>query len=267
MVTERNRLRATFTEAAELYRQARPGYPAAVFDDLAAFAQLAPGSRVLEIGPGTGQATLPLAERGYRVVAVELGEELAAVARRELADFPAVEVVVAAFEDWLLPDEPFDAVVSATAFHWIDPQVRIAKTAAALRPGGVLATIATHHIKGGSEAFFAEAQTCYEHWDPATPPGLRLEPADSIPVDAADLEDSAEFDRPVYHRYEWDQAYTANTYQDLLLTYSGHRALEQIRRDGLLSCITTLIETAHAGTITKRYMTELRLARRNAASQ
>ena len=105
------------------------------------------------------------------MVAVELGPALAAVARRNLARFPAVEVVTAAFEDWPLPAEPFDMVLAATAFHWIDPAVRVVKAADALRPGGVLATVSTHHVAGGDESFFAEAQACYERWDPETPPG------------------------------------------------------------------------------------------------
>jgi SAM-dependent methyltransferase len=82
---DRERLRSTFDQAAELYDRARPRYPAALFDDLAALAGIGPGSNVLEIGPGTGQATVALAERGCRVVAVELGAALAAVARRNLA--------------------------------------------------------------------------------------------------------------------------------------------------------------------------------------
>ena len=157
-------LRTTFSEAAELYDRMRPSYPRAVFEELAEFGRLGPGSRVLEIGCGTGQATLPLAQRGYRVAAVELGAELAAIARRKLAPFPRVEVVVSDFEDWstpwseaergpapwseaergstpwseaergLLPADPFDAVVSATAFHWLDPAVRVARSAATLRP-------------------------------------------------------------------------------------------------------------------------------------
>ena len=110
---QRERRRATFDEAAELYDRARPRYPPALFDDLADLTGIGPGSRILEIGPGTGQATLPLAERGCRVVAVELGADLAAVARRNLARFPTVEVVTAAFEDWPLPSEPFDLVLAS----------------------------------------------------------------------------------------------------------------------------------------------------------
>src|SRR6266511_3093437 len=121
------RLRATFNEVAELYHRARPGYPPEVFDDMAELACIGPGCRVLEIGCGTGQATVPLAQRGCEVVCVELGAAMAAVARRKLARFPAVRVEVSAFEDWPLPVERFDTVVSATAFHWIDPAVRVAK--------------------------------------------------------------------------------------------------------------------------------------------
>src|SRR5918912_2954256 len=99
-MADRRRLRATFEEVPELYDRARPLYPAELFDDLVSYAGLEPGSRVLEIGCGTGQATLPLAERGFEVVCVELGAGLAAVARRKLAGFPRLEVVNAVFEEW-----------------------------------------------------------------------------------------------------------------------------------------------------------------------
>ncbi len=252
------RLRETFNEDAERYDRARPGYPARLFDDLG----LAPGARILEIGCGTGQATVPLAERGYRVVAVELGADMAAVARRNLAGFDAVEVVTAAFEDWPLPAEPFDMVFSATAFHWVDPAVRVVKSAAALRPGGILATVGTHHIAGGTAAFFAEAQLCYERYDPATPPGLRLESAEEIPRDDRELADSDHFGPATFHRYEWESSYSTADYLDLLMTYSGHRALPEAQRHGLLDCIARLIDVDHGGRVVKRYLTELRLAHR-----
>jgi SAM-dependent methyltransferase len=128
-------LRGTFDEDPEVYDRARPGYPEEVFEDLTTLARLRPGSRILELGCGTGQATIPLATRGFEVVAIELGPGLAKVARRNLAAFPAVEVVNAAFEQWPLPPVPFDVVVAATSFHWLDPEVRLHKVADALRPG------------------------------------------------------------------------------------------------------------------------------------
>jgi len=253
------RLRTTFNEDAERYDRARPRYPAQMFDDLAAV--VARGARVLEIGCGTGQATVALAERGYRILAVELGPEMATLARRNLARFNSVEVVTAAFEDWPLPDEPFDVVFSATAFHWVDPAVRVSKSAAALRPDGLLATVMTSHIAGGSEEFFVAAQDCYERFDPATPPGLRQQSAADIPEDDRELASSGRFGPATFHRYEWELSYSTAEYLDLLLTYSGHRALPAAQRDGLLNCIAGLIDQNH-GRVVKRYLTELRIARR-----
>jgi len=187
---------------------------------------------------------------------------MARVARRNLARFEHVEVVTSAFEDWTLPAEPFDVVVSATAFNWIDPAVRVTKAAEALTDGGVLATVATHHVAGGSEAFFAEVQECYERFDPSTPPGLRPRPAEQIPQDGEEIDGSGRFEPAVFRRYERDLAYSTAGYLDVLRTYSGHRALPNEARDGLLGCIGDLIERRHGGRIVKRYLTELRLAHR-----
>ncbi|MFF3491619.1 class I SAM-dependent methyltransferase [Streptomyces sp. NPDC002795] len=270
--TERERLRATFAQDAERYDRARPGYPPRMFDDLADLAGAGPGCRVLEIGAGTGKATVPLAERGCRIVAVELGAELAAVARADLAPYPDVTVDVAPFEEWPLPPEPFDLVLAATSFHWIDPAVRITKSADALRPGGTLATVSTHHVAGGTEDFFAEAQDCYLRFDPTTPPGLRLTPAADIPYDSqeapnrnveqgnAALPGADRFEPPVFRRYERELTYRTADYLDLLGTYSGTLALAPAARAGLLDCIGTLIDSRYGGRITKRYLTELRLA-------
>ncbi|MFI7342986.1 class I SAM-dependent methyltransferase [Streptomyces sp. NPDC050085] len=259
---ERDRLRRTFTQDAELYDRMRPGYPARMYDDLAAHAGVGPGCRVLEVGPGTGQATVPLAERGCRIVAVELGAEQAQVARRRLADHPGVDVVVADFEQWPLPPEPFDLLLAATSWHWIDPHARVARAAAALRPGGTLATVFTHHIKGGTEEFFAASQACYERYDPTTPPGITLRPASEIPYDGTELAASAAFGAPTFHRYEWDATYTTDQYLDLISTYSGHRDLDAVARAALYDCLAALIDHRHGGRITKRHLTELRLARR-----
>src|SRR5206468_9599915 len=96
---EREQLRQTFNQAAELYQRARPEYPAELFDDLVEAAGLAPGDRLLEVGCATGKATVPLARRGFLITCVELGPELAAAARRNL-DGLGAEVIEASFEDW-----------------------------------------------------------------------------------------------------------------------------------------------------------------------
>lgn len=141
----RDQLRRTFDQAAELYDQARPDYPDQIFDDLFAIGGLDHAAAVLEVGCGTGQATRHLARRGCRVVCVELGENLATVARRNLELFPQVEVVTCAFESWELRDSRFDAVFAATSWHWLDPEVRYEKAARVLKAGGILAIVDNGH--------------------------------------------------------------------------------------------------------------------------
>src|SRR5215211_5383123 len=102
MADERNRLRTTFDEAASLYDEVRPGYPDELFDDIVSFSGIPPAGRILEIGCGTGQATVPFARRGYHILCIELGENLATVARRNLEGYPLAEVRTGAFEEWPL---------------------------------------------------------------------------------------------------------------------------------------------------------------------
>jgi SAM-dependent methyltransferase len=254
-------LREIFDEDAERYDRARPGYPEALIDDLFVLAGIGSGSRVLEIGCGTGQATVPLARRGCSVVAVELGARLAVVAARNLAPYPNAQVVVDTFEDWPPPDEPFDAVVAFSSFHWIDVHVGLARVADALRPGGSFATIDTDHVAGGTDPFFVDVQECYERFDPTTPPGLRLSRADDV-VYSADPDPEGRLGAAHIRRYETDLAYTTATYLDVLQTYSVTRALDDGERAGLLTCIGSLIDERYGGLIVKRYLRTMRVSRR-----
>lgn len=253
--------RRLFDTVAELYDRARPTYPDAVFDDLAKLAGLREGARVLEIGCGTGQATLPLARRGYRITAVELGVNLAAVAQRNFAAYPDVEVVAAAFEDWPLPPEHFDLVFAATSFHWLDAASTLPKIASALRPGGSVAILSGGHVEGGTSRFFVDVQQCYERYMPGTPPGLRLSRAEDLPVGSPEIDASGLFAPVQSRRYVWLREFTTQTYIDELGTYSSHLALDEEHRRALLACVRALIDERYGGRITKAYVTDLDVAR------
>ncbi|WP_427895397.1 class I SAM-dependent methyltransferase [Kribbella sp. GL6] len=246
----REDLRTTFGEDAELYDRVRPTYPRELFDDLAR--AVGPHPRVLEIGPGTGQATAAMLARGWNITAVELSPGLAEVLRRK---YPALDVVVADFDTWELRTGEYDLVVSATAFHWLDPATRVERCVELLRPGGALAIVTTHHVAGGSEQFFADVQSCYDRFtdDPAADP---LPAADDVPEDPAGLADSGLFESVESRKYVWDATYPTAEYLELLSSYSGHRALTTDRRDRLYDCIGGLIDAA-GGSITKRYLNQL----------
>jgi SAM-dependent methyltransferase len=129
------RLRATFDRAASLYQDARPDYPAELYSDLIAITGLEPPAHLLEVGCGPGKATLPLARMGFRITAIELGAALAAEARHRLAEFADISVITSSFEGWEPPTgATFDLVYAATAWKWVDSEVKYAKAAALLVP-------------------------------------------------------------------------------------------------------------------------------------
>lgn len=255
------RRRESFNEVAELYDAARPTYPVELIDDVVNLTNLGSGSRVLEIGCGTGQMTLPLAERGAHITCVELGANLAPLARRKLARFDNVEVVVADFDEWTLPESPFDLVVSATSFHWLNPVIRMQKCSAALRPGGVLAIVETHWGVGPRRDEFSQrVQTCYARWDPNHDPGFLPPTWDTLPKAHDELDKSGQFESIKLRRFRIERTYNATGYCDLIRTFSDVRALDEPAREGLLGCIATLIDSQFGGALVRNDSYSLWLA-------
>ncbi len=132
---------AVFDAVAESYDAHRSGYPHEIIRAAVELAGLAPGSRVVEVGAGTGKLTEELVASGLRVDAVEPGSNMVEVARRRTADSDLVRFHLDRFEDVSLAPGEFDAVFSGSAFHWVDPSVGWAKAAALLRPGGAVALV------------------------------------------------------------------------------------------------------------------------------
>jgi ubiquinone/menaquinone biosynthesis C-methylase UbiE len=130
-----------FDEIAAEYDRHRPAYPDELVDQACQVAGIGSGDHVLEVGCGSGQLTRGLVARGLHVTALEPGKSLIALARQNLEGAAEVEFVNAQFEEALLRREQFQAVFSASAFHWIDPEVSWQKTADVLVPGGTLALV------------------------------------------------------------------------------------------------------------------------------
>ena len=258
-------MRTGFDGNAPLYDEVRPGYPEALFDDVVALSGIALGGRILEIGCGTGQATAPFARRGYDILCVELGENLAAVARRNLASYPRAEVLTADFEEWTPPPEAFDLAISATAFHWLEPEVAYPKTAAALRPGGSIALFWNEHVHSeASEGFFEATQKVYEREAPEIWDGDWSGPPrpEEVPDRTGEIEGSGAFGEVTKRLYRWDESYSAEGYLRVLGTYSGHIGLDETKRERLFRGIAALIDDEYGGCIVKGYLTTLYVARR-----
>lgn len=254
-------LRTTFDEVAELYDSVRPHYPDELFDDLVRTTNLSSHSKLLEIGPGTGQATLSLARLGLDITAIELGSRLAAIARENLHDYPAVRIVTGAFEDVELPAETFDLVYSATAFHWIKREARFSKPHRILRPNGYLAIITGSHISDGDDRFFQATQPLYDTYLPESSdaPAFRLKELSD--VGPAELDESL-FRRVLFTCFPRTITYTADQYCALLHTESEKLALSPDKRNAFLTEMAELINSQSKGVAARRYANVMTVARR-----
>jgi ubiquinone/menaquinone biosynthesis C-methylase UbiE len=263
--TESRSLKTTFNQVAEIYDQHRQKYPPELFTDLVSIAGLTSQSRVLEIGPGTGQATLPVAQLvNPHIIAVELGDNLAVITRKKLSAFPKVEIVTSNFEQWRLPDKKFDIAFAATAWHWIDPAIRVQKCAEALGKSGFLAVIETYHISGGTLEFFEQVQEIYNRF------GMAKSPRDDRLPEATDISEPSlrrDFGEDLFgglqfQRYEWDQKFTTEEYLGLLSTYSGHIAMPQDEQTAFFAGVEHLINKKFGGQVVKRFMVQLVVVKR-----
>jgi trans-aconitate methyltransferase len=256
--------RFTFDDVASLYNASRPLYPDALFADVAAFAGLGTKDQILEIGCGTGQATESFARQGLSVLALDPGAELIAIARERLARFPQLQFQQTTFEAW--PGEPqsFKLIAAAQSFHWVSPELRFAKTAALLAPGGALAVFGNVPMRP-EQPLAGQFAEIYSRYAPqlAGPPVEAWYLPDG-PL-AAELKQSNHFEMPVHHSYHWNRSHTAQSYTELLRTLSSYRLLTEDQREALLSGLADAIN-AHSGEFELHYETHLYLAKRSGAA-
>lgn len=256
--------RATFTGLAQEYDAIRPSYPAALIDDIIALSQLPQAGHILEIGCGTGQATVLFAQRGYAMTCLDLGAEMIAIAAKKCQSYPRVQFQQTTFEVWH-PQRQFDLVISATAFHWIPREIGYPKAASVLTPQGALAIFANVHPTPFT-GFFDDVQSVYNEVVPEwRHPNAEPTTAANIKETEAYINSTGLFEPVVVRTYRWNQPYSADDYVRLLNTYSDHHNLEEPKRTRLSEGIREFINRNYGGSISKDYLTILYLARKRQA--
>lgn len=130
-------LKHSFNQAAETYNKSRPSYPKPVIDWIIKKTQLKSSDHILEIAPGTGQATMSFAKKGYKIHCVELGDNLAGILKDKTKGLD-VTIDVADFDLWEPTINSTDMVLCATAFHWLNPETAYKKCSELLSEKGKL---------------------------------------------------------------------------------------------------------------------------------
>lgn len=262
-------LSMTFDEIADLYDSVRPSYPAQLVEAVELVLK-STEDRILEIGCGTGQATALFARQGYSVTALEPGANLAALAKSNLSAFPNVTVNISTFEEWPIQDKRYPMVLSATAFHWVAPEIRYVKAAQALADGGWLALF--WNVTGHDASPLArQIQAVYDIHKPSNseshpyathhPSGSPSHRNTSISQWSQEIDGSGLFGEVSLMQFPWSEWYPTERYLQLLETYSDHRTMPQENKRRLFRGIADILARNGDG-FNKQYLTVLYLAQK-----
>ncbi len=158
--------RRVFDLIPEQFDAFRPRYSPELFRDFIDRAGIGPGCSVLELGPGTGQATDPILKTGCDYHAIELGEHLAAKMEEKYGSYPNFHIVNDDFITHDFGDMKFDVIYSAATIQWIPEEVAFPKTFSLLKPGGVLAMMLLQEgdYRTPNEELYAEIQKLYDRY-------------------------------------------------------------------------------------------------------
>ena len=255
----------TFNTVASEYEKLRPGYVKELYDRLLSYAPLNGSSRVVEVGIGGGQATLPVLKTGCELTAVECGAQLADICREKFRDYPGFSVITGRFEDVELEAGAYDLVFSASAFHWIPEEVGYGKVYSLLKSGGAFARFANHPFRDkGNPALTEEIDRLYGKYYYAFYDRKQEYPVEYSEEKAREralIAAKYGFCDIQYALFTRTRTFTPSGYSALLGTYSDHIAIEEGLRREFFAGIEQAIER-HGGTITIYETIDLQLARK-----
>jgi len=234
-------LRLAFNEDAANYDRWRPNYVPELFRQIIDYSHLNGTGEVLEIGIGTGQATLPILRTGCHVTAIEIGEKLADYTRRKFGEFSNLNVVHGEFESFNVQSGTYDLILSATAFHWIPEETGYPKVFDLLKKSGTLALFWNHpHVNRQDDELHAKIRKIYQKYRPSDKdPGEFNESHCQKIVDKLSYYGFKNITSKLFYQ---TRTLLAQDYIALLNTYSDHRTLQESTKSSLEQEILSAID-------------------------
>lgn len=212
--------RKTFDRIPEAFDKYRPRYCTELFDELISVCSLDFEKKVLEIGPGTGQATEPILATGCQYTAIELGENFTSFMKEKFSTYNNFQIINADFETHKFPKDTFDLIFSAATIQWIPEQIAFTKAFEMLKPGGYLAMFMTRSDeKSANEDLYKKIDHIYEeHFQVKQRYNCRL-----------NYENVLNYGFENYRYYEWihERTLTSDEYIAYISTHCEHITLEE----------------------------------------
>lgn len=256
--------KAWYSPVVEAYDRGRPRYPGALIQRAIEVAHLCPDSKILEVGCGSGIATINFAQLGYAISAVEPNREFCQVAERRLASFPKVQLIQQSFEEWQVKPQAYQIVLAANAWHWISSNIKYVKAAQTLRDDGSLVLLWNSSLEPSHEVYQVLNQV-YQAYAPAIAPEYegREKQAEIVAGLGKPVENSGLFEPPSTEVIPCEQTYSVDRYLDYLSSGSQYVALESQVRANLFSGLRTVIEQQFKGEIQLFNLAAFQIARKS----
>lgn len=211
---------------------------------------------MLEIGPGTGQATRRLVDHGAHIVVVEPDPGMASFLRQSpLAH--RIQLVETTFEEADVAADSFDLAVAATSFHWVDTAVALPRLMRCLRPGGWLAIWGTIFGEAGVAYPFGDAIRDVLG-DAERKTALQLIDLQGI----ADAVQDAGFLDLIAERIEWSLTMTPDQLRRLYGTQKTLLVRSEDDQTRVLDAIEEMAATRFDGRVERPFLTLVYTARR-----
>lgn len=251
-----------YSEVANAYNQVRPRYPQQLINRAIELAQLTSQSTILEIGCGPGIATVEFAQQGFSMVCLEPSQDACQLAQLNCAAYPKVKVINTTFEEWELESSKFNAVLAATSFHWIAPEIRYQKSAEALQDNGHLILLWNTPPHPNDEICDLLDEV-YQISAPSVPKSARYQSRETHQANFQEIGqniiNSGLFKDLIFEQLVCEASYTIDNYLALLSTMSPYIKLEQQRRDSLFVGLREVLEK-HYGVLQTSYLSALQIA-------
>jgi len=254
----------SFDKVAKVYDEIRPSYPQELINDIIDKTEISCEDKLLEIGAGTGKATIQLAEKGLQIHCVELGQNLADILIKKCLNYPKVTVDVASFEQWQpKPKETFDLVYCAQAFHWIDPQIRYKKCHSLLNENGHIALF-WYGPSNEISKVNLEINSLIEKYVPnySNNDVEKNNYMETREMRKAEIVSSGLFTDVQIFEYLWENALNTDMYIKVLNSYSGYAVLKDELKIKLNKEVENIVNK-HGGIVKSKLMFNLFIAKKD----
>lgn len=234
-----------FKDVISDYEIARPGYPVELFNDIVDFSKLKKDAKILEIGSGPGQATDYFVKSRYAITGLEIEQKQVQYLLGKYSEYHNFNSICSTFEEYDGSRETYDLIFSATAFHWIKPEVGYPKAYELLKKNGVIAVF--WHMSSIIEPqteMLNEIRNICRNLAPEFDDYLSLEEAEDLHnLRISQIQTNNLFDRPVFKIYRWDDEYTTERYLKLINSFSNFHDLDNDKKKAILETVADYINS------------------------